>query len=223
MDNPKLAGSNLTDCIPQTGECPIGCAECFYNGGRFYRTLDEPQMPTSEEAEGKIVRVNSGHDSNLDRWQVMGVTDKYHHRFFNTSIPCFDFPGPVVFTCNGKRSVFVECPSNVMFVRIRTNTWDLLEQDALVKHYLARNVPIVLTFMRYYTREAVERPTDYTWGKSILNEYWKPNPMAQLEILERYKGKGVRMCGTPVSSLCIDCRNCELLYWQALRKMEGGE
>jgi len=44
--NPKLIGSNIIDCIPHTGECPNKYGQefgedCFYNGGRFYRTLDE--------------------------------------------------------------------------------------------------------------------------------------------------------------------------------------
>ena len=29
--NPKQAGSNLYDCRPQVGKCPIGCSQCFYN------------------------------------------------------------------------------------------------------------------------------------------------------------------------------------------------
>lgn len=214
MDNPKLAGSNIIDCIPQTGECPIGCAECFYNGGRFYRTLDESLLPDPAQTIGKVVRMNSGHDSNLEREKVIRVAMRYPDFFFNTSIPRFDFPGPVVFTCNGKRPLLVQCPPNVMFVRIRTNSWDLEEQDRLVEHYLGQDVPVVLTFMRYYSQEAVMRPEDYLWGKSILNDYWKPKTETILSILGRYKGKGIRMCGTAVSSLCVDCRNCELLYWE---------
>jgi len=219
MHNPKLVGSNLIDCIPQTGECPIGCAECFYNGGRFYRTLDEPLIPTWEESRNKIVRMNSGHDSNIEHDHVIATAYLYRHFFFNTSIPRFDFPGPVVFTCNGKRPLFVDCPSNIMFVRVRTNSWDLEEQDALVEHYLAQGVPVVLTFMRYYAQEAVEKPNDYSWRMSISNKYWRPTLGIILSILARYRGKGVRMCGSPISSLCVDCRNCELLYWDALRRM----
>lgn len=220
MSNPKLAGSNLIDCIPQKGECPIGCAECFYNGGRFYRSLAEPLMPSPKEVGGRLVRVNSGHDSNLSRHQVIASTDQYRHRFFNTSLPHFDFPAPVVFTCNGKKPLFVDCPPNVMFVRIRSNTWDLDEQDALVQHYRGQKVPVVLTFMRYYSRGAVKNLNDYVWGKSILNEYWKMTPGAHLEMLGRYRGTGVRMCGTPVSSLCVDCGNCVYLYWRARRETE---
>jgi len=216
MNNPKLIGSNLVDCIPQTGSCPIGCAECFYNGGRFYRTLEEPLIPTFEEAKGKIVRMNSGHDSNLEREKVIAAAARYPRTFFNTSIPRFDFPGPVVFTCNGKRALLVDCPDNVMFVRIRMSTWDLTEQDWLVEHYLKQNVPVVLTFMRYYSEGAVKVPEDYLWGRSILNDYWKPTLEAKARVLSRYKGTGVRMCGTLVSSLCVDCRNCELLYKEAV-------
>lgn len=218
-NNPKLAGSHLIEAIPQTGECPIGCAECFYNGGRFYRTLDEPLLPSLAEAEGKIVRVNAGHDSNINRALVVGATRHYPHKFYNTSIPRFDFQAPVVFTCNGKKPHFVDCPPNIMFVRIRTNTWDMEIQDALVKHYLGQGVPVALTFMRYYDKNNVVEMERYEWRKNILNDYYCIRADPQLEILKRYKGTGVRMCGTPVSSLCVDCRNCELLYWECLRKM----
>ena len=221
MDNPKLAGSNLIDCIPQTGECPVGCAECFYNGGRFYRTLDEPLIPTQEEAQGKIVRMNSGHDSNIEREKVIGIAQNYEHFLFNTAIPRFDFPGPVVFTCNGKRPLLVDnCPSNIMFVRVRMNAWGLTAQDWIVKHYLERDVPIVLTFMRYYSQEGIRRPHHYMLTKSILNDYWQPKPDSKAFILARYEGTGVRVCGTTVSPFCVDCRNCELLYWEAMRRME---
>ena len=223
-ENPKLAGSKIIDCIPQTGECPMGCPECFYNGGRFYRTLDEPLIPTLKEALGKIVRVNSGHDSNIDTDAVLKATAHYDHAFFNTSFPCFDFPGPVVFTCNGKKATFIdECPPNLMFVRIRTNTWGLDVQDELVDWYAARGVPIVMTFMRYYDEAAIPEDClpDYSWREHILNSYYCPTGRAQQRIMSAYKGEGVRMCGTPWSSLCVDCRNCEFLYWDCLRRMEA--
>jgi hypothetical protein len=54
--NPKLQGSNIIDAIPQTGSCPMTCPECFFNGGRFCRTLDESLLPTLEEVGDKIVR-----------------------------------------------------------------------------------------------------------------------------------------------------------------------
>lgn len=215
--NPKLEGSRIVDCIPQTGECPIGCAECFYNGGRFYRTLDNPLIPTPAETKGYIVRVNSGHDSNIDRDNAIKAAMEYDDYFFNTSMPKFDFPGPVVFTCNGKKPLFVDCPDDVMFVRLRTNTWDLAEQDELVAHYTKQGKAVVLTFMRYYSEDSVTNLTDYIYGKSILNEYWKIKPEAWLRILERYEKMNVRTCGSPVSSYCVNCRNCELFYYENKR------
>lgn len=221
--NPKMAGSNVIDCIPQTGECPIGCEECFYNGGRFYRTLNEPLMPTLEEAKGKIVRVNSGHDSNVQRKLVMESTKKYEHKFYNTALPNFDFPAPVVFTCNGKKLLLVEKQlEKLMFVRVRTAIFNLEEVDRAVEHYLDKHgIPVVLTFMRYYNGSKI--PADFkrffVFKKHILNSYFCHTVEAHLKVLERYKGRGVRMCGTPVSSFCVDCKNCELLYWRYIHEV----
>jgi len=224
--NPKLIGSNIIDCIPQTGECPNKCGQefgedCFYNGGRFYRTLDEPLFPSLDEAWEKIVRVNSGHDSNLDRDYVIRSTTAYQNKFYNTSIPNFDFPAPVVFTCNCKKLICARCPCNLMFVRVRVSLWNLDLVDQAVDWYLKKNgIPVVLTFMRYYMETSIpdEYLSQYDRRQHILNTYWCLSVAGHLKVLERYKGMGVRMCGTPVSSLCVDCRNCELLYWECLRR-----
>lgn len=220
--NPKMIGTNITDCIPQTGECPMNCDECFYNGGRFYRTLDKPLMPTLEEAKDKIVRVNSGHDSNIQRELVIESTKKYKHKFYNTSLPNFDFPAPVVFTCNGKKLILVEEQlDKLMFVRIRTSTFNLEEVDMAVSHYLKKhNIPVVLTFMRYYDYSKIPSfyRRDFAYKKHILNAYYCHTAETHLSVLLRYRGVGVRMCGTPISSFCVDCRNCELLYWGYLHR-----
>lgn len=220
--NPKLENSNLIDCIPQTGECPLKCEECFYNGGRFYRTLNKPLIPSLGEAKNKIVRVNSGHDSNIQRELVIEQTKKYSNKFYNTSLPNFDFPAPVVFTCNGRELLLIEEGlDNVMFVRVRTSIFQLEEVDIAVEHYLEKHkIPVVLTFMRYYNGSIIpkEYKNYFVFKKHILNSYWCHTVDAHLEILERYKGKGVRMCGTPVSSYCCDCRNCELLYWEFFKR-----
>lgn len=229
--NPKLAGSRLVECIPQTGECPMGCAECFYNGGRFYRTLDEPLLPTLEEARGRIVRVNSGHDSNIGRGAVIAATEKYPHKFYNTSIAQFNFEDaehrqwPVVFTCNGRSTQLVQCPPNVMFVRVRANTWETTAQDVIVRYYQRQNVPVVITFMRYYDKSAIPEGVmargDYVWREHLLNEYWCPTATAKASVMARYQGGGVRMCGTLWSSLCVDCENCIDLYWRCRRVMDA--
>lgn len=222
-ENPKMKGTNLIDCIPQIGECPMQCEECYYNSGRFYRTLDMPLMPTLEESKGKIVRVNSGHDSNIQRELVIRSTRKYKRKFYNTSLDNFDFPAPVVFTCNGRYLILTRNLENLMFVRIRTSMMNLGEVDQAVNYYLVKNqIPVVLTFMRYYNKESISNAilSFFEFKKHILNSYWCHTVEAHLKILTRYKGLGIRMCGTPVSSLCIDCRNCEFLYWEHLRRLK---
>jgi len=222
-ENPKLKGTNIIDCIPQVGECKHQCPECFYNGGRFFRTLDEPWMPSLEEVGDKIVRVNSGNDSNSQKELVLEKTEQYRLKFFNTSVPNFDFPDPVVFTCNGGKKgelkLVEDPPWNLMFVRVRVNSWDMETIDRAVEHYWnTHGVPVVLTFMRYYNGDLIpeEAKNDYEWRKSIVNDYFCLKQEALLRIMSRYKGKGVRMCGTPVSSNCVDCRNCELFYQKKL-------
>jgi hypothetical protein len=223
-ENPKLKGSNIIDAIPQTGECPLKCPECFYNGGRFYRSTEQPLMPTVWEAKDKIVRVNSGNDSNINRDFVIEETKQYPNKFYNTSVPCFDFPAPVVFTCNGRQDQLIlasKSLDNIMFVRIRTSIFDLENVKKAVQYYLVEHkVPVVLTFMRYYDESVI--PQEYRqyfeFKKHVLNSYYCHTLEAILKVLSEFKGLGVRMCGTPVSSLCVDCRNCELLYWETLRK-----
>jgi len=223
--NPKLVGTNIVDCIPQTGNCPVGCPECFYNGGKFYRTLDKPLEPIV--LSNKIVRVNSGHDSNINRKLVLKKTKHYKNKFYNTSFPVFDFPGPVVFTCNGGKNEemkLIKPTKNLMFVRVRVAYWKLEEVDKAVDFYLKTyNTPVVLTFMRYYDDNRIlEVAKDkYEYKKHILNSYYCLKQEAVLEVMDRYKQTGVRFCGTPVASNCLDCQNCEFLYWKCMRKLNG--
>jgi hypothetical protein len=228
--NPKLAGSNIIDCIPQTGECPNKCSECFYNGGRFFRTLDKPMIPTLKEAEGKIVRINSGHDSNLEKERVLTVTRCYKRKFYNTSIPNFDFPAPVVFTanrqCANNKIYLVQPTPNLMFVRARATLWNLDEVKKIIDYYWKKyKVPVVLTFMRFYNEDLIpaEYKSDYEWKQHIQNSYWCPKPETIIKIMSHFNGQGVLMCGTPYSSLCVDCRNCEFLFWECKRNMPNGK
>ena len=70
-ENPKTKNSGILCCIPQTGKCPQGCEDCFFQSGRSYlEPLDEnlPNMPTIEEAKNRLIRVNAdGNDSNVNR------------------------------------------------------------------------------------------------------------------------------------------------------------
>lgn len=170
--NPKMIGSNCIDCRVQVGPCPIGCNQCFYNRpGAYYCDINKPQIPDpfTVNSGGFIVRMNSGHDSNLDREKVIEQAQKYDRVFFNTSIPNFDFPGPVVFTANGKEEEPAWCPivnylgktkqisvkqerffDRLMFVRLRVSPTNLDLIEHAVAAWTAVRVPVVLTFMAYY-------------------------------------------------------------------------
>ena len=222
VQNPKLAGSGLIDCIPQTGRCPNNCLECYYNGGGFFTDKKTPLVPTLEEVGDKIVRINSGHDSNIQKELVLKVTSKYPKKFYNTSLPNFDFPGPVVFTCNGRDTDYsalmvIRDLENLMHVRFRTNTWNLDLLGEVISFYVYRhNVPVTITFMRYTdpTNIPVGHMKYYDFRRSILNMYYCLCKEKQVEILEKYglENKMVGVCGTVESSRCRDCRRCEWAY-----------
>jgi len=78
IENPKTKGSGIICCIPQAGECPIHCDDCFFQSGRSYlEPLDVnlPNLPSKEESQGRVVRVNDGNDSNNDREAVMAAVN----------------------------------------------------------------------------------------------------------------------------------------------------
>lgn len=228
--NPKLENSNIIDCIPQVGECPLKCLECYYNGGRFYRTLDIPLIPIVEESKGKIVRINSGHDSNLEYEKVMRATKKFKDKFFNTSIPNLRFGNPTVLTLNGRdtdltfyhRKDVEGKLSDLMFVRFRVNTWNTpLCYQAIMEW--AKHCPVVLTDMRYYDKNNIKEQKYYQYGKHILNEYWKLNSEGYNQIFNLLAFQNVYWCGNPftLSTFCNECRLCEHLYIMAKRRIEN--
>jgi len=235
--NPKLFGSKIIDAIPQTGHCPNRCTGCFYNNG-FYRTLDKPQVPTVEEVGDRLVRVNSGHDSNIQKGLVLETTEKYKKKFYNTSIANYDFPAPVVYTANGRRDdewiesrkwnkvEAVEFLKNVMAVRFRVNTWNLKECDGCVDYYNQMDIPVLLTFMRYPLYEQVREIENYEFHKHIINSYYCIKEEAFSKIVARYAdNKLVQVCGkTYGNSYCKNCMNCVENYERAMaKKKEGGE
>lgn len=226
-ENPKLSGSSMVDCIPQVGNCPNECIECYYNGGGFFTDKKSPLIPTLEEVGDKIVRINSGHDSNLQKELVLKVTKRYTKKFYNTSIPDFEFPAPVVFTCNGRDTDFsamivVRELKNLMAVRFRTNLWNLDLLDEAVNFYASHGVPVTITFMRYTDISNIPEKYRKYYGirKSILNMYYCLSREKQMEIVEKYPGpygeefsqRIVGMCGTPESSYCRDCQRCVWAY-----------
>jgi hypothetical protein len=237
--NPKQDGSNLFDCIPQIGPCPIGCNACFYNRpGAFYLPIDQPSIPTSEEVGDGIVRMNCGNDSNNQRDLVIETAKQYKHAFFNTSIPRFDFPGPVVWTANPCEEQYVrippalqcEIPSNLMFIRLRVSSTNLFRIKLAAEWFNAKQVPVVLTFMAYYETEPMV-PTDvltavggpcYEWKVRHINSYFCPTPAFIRYVMSLFKGNRlVSYCGSLEGSYCRLCLNCETYYHQAVKRMKG--
>ncbi len=229
--NPKLEGTPVYDCIPQTGACPINCNQCYFNrpNAYYYPISKLPLIPKKKVVGNGIVRMNCGHDSNISRYIVLEAARRYKHVFFNTSIPQLDFPGPVVFTANPKEEeesacLFVTPPKNLMFVRLRTSGTNLYLIDRAVEYYTAFEIPIVITMMAYYTNSPptvmfdVKLPIQdcYVWQKRHINSYWCPTPVFKRAVMERYKNnRNVSLCEV----WCRDCRNCESYYWQTLKRM----
>jgi len=235
--NPKLIGSNLIDCKPQTGLCPGNCNQCFYNRpGASYIDPKNTRIPTKRESEGKIVRMNSLHDSNIQRWRVLKAAKKYQHVFYNTAIPEFDFPGPVVYTANSSEEQPVEMDflrspfyNNLMFVRFRVSSTNLHHIDRAVgiMHEYS-DIPIVLTFMAYYDYEPNQHSERspavcYVWETRHINKYWCPTRGFKRYVLNRMRkiaDRQVTMCGTLYSNYCKDCHNCESYYYITKRRLD---
>lgn len=207
-ENAKLKGSVFLECIPQVGHCPQYCNQCYYN--RNPNT--EPQIP--EPDDSKIVRMNTGFDSNIQRDLVIETAKRYKHVFFNTSIPRFDFPGPVVFTANPQEEqpvTYINLSNNIMFVRLRVSSTNLNHVQDAVQWITAQRVPVVLTFMSYYTVNADFHL--YEWTVRHVNTCWCPRKFFIKSVLYEYRNNRlVTYCG----DYCKDCRNCEIYYLQRL-------
>lgn len=237
LENPKTKGSGIVTCIPQTGRCPNNCADCFFQSGRSYlEPLAEhlPNMPSAQEAEGRLVRVNDGNDSNVDRETVILETARYFPmRFFNTAIArdLFAFPGPVVLTVNpGPHTdegaiLLPDIPPNLMFVRVRANAWNLGVVDKAVAHYTSREVPAVLTFMAYFTQIVPdEYAALYVYRQRTLNSYWAITTDAWRSIMARYEDSvWVHSCGKIEgehgSTKCRHCGNCIREYFATMERL----
>ena len=236
--NPKLEGTEIFDCKPQCGPCPLNCNQCFYNRpGAFFVDPNLPHMPTVEEVGKGLLRINSGHDSNLEREKVIAATDAFPRRFFNTSIPRLDFPAPVVLTANPKEeeSFFPPpdpVPDCLMFVRLRTSSTNLWLIKQAVDAWTDVGVHVVLTFMAYYDhRPGEELPglhhnfQIYEWKVRHTNPYWCATEPFIRHVLKAMRSRSplarrlVTMCGTPTSRWCRDCGNCIGHWYLANQRM----
>jgi len=236
--NPKTKGSGVIAAIPQTGRCPIQCEDCFFQSGRsFLEPLDEnlPNMPEFAQSIGRVVRVNDGNDSNNDHQHVLESTQMYQFKFYNTSIPkrLENFVDPVVLTINPGKMTDIEfykvdpIPKNLMFVRIRTNMWNLFSVVLpAVRYYTEREVPVVLTFMAYYdTRDKIplEFRDSYVFKKRTLNSYYViTNGGWDLIMAEFRNNKYVHSCGKNADTHpCKFCGNCLREYFATVERIRG--
>lgn len=277
--NPKLVDSNLWDCRPQTGKCPVGCSQCFYNrvgvcnvcdgkghrerydggapfdgpcpncGGTgkrsvFYCDINKPNIPDPVEVGNGIVRMNCGHDSNLQRELVIATAGQYKNFFFNTSIPNYNFPGPVVLTINcceeePKRAIRPPTivPPNLMFVRIRLSASNLGNAYDLITSWCLSDVPVVLTFMRYYDIDVMNKVVRhkhpffanvagpcYEKKVHVKNTYYCPTRSMMkvaMKSLGVERNRLLSTCGTLDSSFCKDCKNCESYFWITKRRLDA--
>jgi len=232
--NPKIKGSGIIECIPQTSKCPMNCKDCFFQSGRSYlEPLNKnlPHIPSKEKAKNKIVRFNDGNDSNNERMLVEKTAEQFKDCFFNTAIPnkLREFFRPVVLTVNPGDMTddnffkLKEIPNNLMFVRVRVNSWNINSVVIpVINYYTNKNVVVVLTFMAYYTRELIKNFNDYIWHKRTTNDYWCLNSEKQEEIENIFKENPyVYSCGYKYTYKCKFCGNCLREYFNTKERINN--
>jgi hypothetical protein len=187
-------------------------------------------MPPLELTKGKVVRVNDGNDSNVQRELVIEATKQYEQKFYNTAIPEFDFPAPVVLTVNPKEMTDTNfykvdpIPKNLMFVRFRTNLWNYKLCNEAIAYFSQREVPIVLTFMAYFRKAIPRHEEGYVFRKRTLNYYWAITTDAWREVMKKYENnKFVYSCGRIEGEQgdphCRFCGNCLREYFSCMERL----
>jgi len=238
IPNPKTEGSGIICAIPQNGKCPNGCEDCFFQSGRSYlEPLDKhlPNMPETDLAKDNIVRVNDGNDSNINRKLVLEQTAQYPQKFYNTSInkDMGGFVHPVVLTINPGDMTDKEwhriekpIPKNLMFVRIRTNAWNLKSVVIpAVQYYTDNDIPVILTFMAYFKEKPLMND-DYIFRKRIMNPYYAITTKAWERIMLPFRyNKYVHSCGKTEgergTSGCKFCGNCIREYHNTMERIKS--
>lgn len=244
-ENPKTKGSGIVCCIPQDTLCPIKCKDCFFQGGRSYlEPLIEnlPNIPESVDFHN-IVRVNDGNDSSIDIIRVLSSTSQFKMKFFNTSMPSriHLFKDPVVLTINPAEKTdhsfhkildhYKEVPKNLMFVRFRTNTWNLQILREAVQYYGDLQIPIVLTFMAY--NETINempmqhRNENYITRKRTTNEYCAITTQTFRNIMKYWQDtkyeQWIYSCGKIEGEIgvtsCSRCGNCVREYHNTMERI----
>lgn len=119
-----------------------------------------------------------------------------------------------------------------MAVRLRVSSTNLHHIEEAVGAWASKDIPIILTFMAYYTycpeiksskyrsgaslgitgkivEETQAETENYVWQERHVNSYWCPKPEFIERVVEMFKGNElVFVCG----KWCKDCGNCEKLY-----------
>ena len=236
--NPKLEGSGIIDCVPHGGLCPFKCNECFYNRpGAWYGGHDAAGnplavVPSVAEAEGKVVRMCSGHDASLQRELEVAAAAAYKDVYYCTSV--FNavelLPGPVEVTVNPREEdpqtwtwawwCRGNIPLNLMSVRVRVAPNKMSYARQLAESWAVAGVPVWLTPMAYWSRKPpTEREDLYEWKVRHMNSYWCPTAKMRREMLQDMP-RGVWWC----EGACRDCNVCEAAYWLCKRRLqERGE
>jgi hypothetical protein len=190
-----------------------------------------------------IVRLNDGNDSHVEKSKVINEYVRFPRAFFNTSYNDYGFPGPVVITINpgemtdkdwhevkeGADSGEGPVP-NLMFVRFRTNTWNLGIADRAISWYSQRHVPIVLTFMAYTDKNDIpeKHRKNYTYSQRTTNKYWTIKPATWEKVMNKYRfNPNVYSCGRYAcikycddTNGCSKCGNCAREYMATMERLE---
>jgi hypothetical protein len=164
----------------------------------------------------------------------MEAVKHFPNRFYNTAIPkdIGGFDGPVVLTINPAKltdtgfNKLEEIPPNLMYVRVRTNTWNLNEVVIpAVEYYTTREVPVVLTFMAYFNESVPDdHQPRYIFRKRTINSYWAIRTDSWRWVMKHFEeNPWVHSCGKIEGELgCTKCRfcgNCHREYFVALERM----
>ena len=240
--NPKMKGSGLLGCIPQTADepCPRQCKDCFYQGhGRSYlEPFAEhlPNMPDRFMLLNRVVRVNDGNDSHNNMPEVIGTTRYITAKFYNTSFAeeLDKYDAPVVLTVNPGKLTAADffridpIPSNLMMVRVRTNMWNLEIVDRAIEYYTRRDVPVILTFMAYYEKQPQMSDEYYMYRKRTTNSYWAIKTVAWRTVMNIHQDNILvyscgKIEGERGDTHCRFCGNCLREYFATMERIRGDD